>query len=339
MRRLVYALSLSTLFFAVCTAYLARELYLERARTGAAPARASSTVRASKNDSADPSATSPQVAAAPAAASTQSAVSTASASANSSTPAAAATQSRKHATTTTVVSQASPDLQKVLAQLEDPVQRAAMVEERKNMYRTMFSGLGDYLHMDDGQLERLFGLKAQHELALQEVGTRCYIENNCAGGGRDRGLMKAQKQEMVDQFGAQTMEAFELYQRTMSERRTVSDLRGRLPDKYRLLDSQSDALVGAFHEERQRVQRDMQQRGIEVSNFNNVIYAPTPGTPRDDKSAQAAEEYNRMLRDRAATVLTPEQLAAFEKMQQEALGHFRSMESHSLRMNASSQEN
>ena len=330
MRRLVYALSLSTLFFAVCTAYLARELYLERAAGEATPVAASpvtpASIPAPANETDLATTNTVETAAA-------------SASAKSPVPATAATQPRQYEAVTTVVSQASPDPAKVLAQFEDPAQRAAMLEERKIMYRTMYPGLGEYLHMDEAQFERFIDLKVRHELAMQEVGTRCYIENNCETPGVDRGIWKAQKREMTDLFGAETMESYERYVRSTNERRTVSELRGRLPDKHRLLDTQSDALVTAIYEERQRIQRDSQQRGMQLSSFNNVIYTPEPGTPADDKSAQAAEEYNRMLRDRASTVLTADQLATFERMQQEAMQQFRSMESQTLRMNASSRKN
>lgn len=335
MRRLVHALSLSTLFFAVCTAYLARELYLERAADAVALAQSPSAAPAATAASPGQSTSSPIEVAVSA---ERPANSVASTSAKSAAPATAATQPRQYEAATTVVSQASPDPAKILAQLEDPAQRAAMVEERKNMYRTIYSDLGEYLHMDEAQFERFLDLKARQELALQEFGTRCYIENSCEAPA-NRELMKAQKREMADQFGAETMEGYERYVRTSSDRRTVSELRGRLPDKFRLLDSQSDALVNAFHEERQRIQNDSRQRGVQLSSFNNVLYTPEPGTLPDDSTAQAAEEYNRRLRDRAATVLTPEQLAAFEKMQQEASQHFRAMEAQTLRMNASSQKN
>src|SRR5688572_25993517 len=215
MRRLVYALSLSTLFFAVCTADLARELYLERDGETAAPAL-------------DPSARSAPsgLGAAPAAAATRSAESTASASAKSSVPAAAPTQPLEHGAEAVVVSQASPDPGKVLAQLQDPVQRAAMLEERKSMFRSMYRDLAEVLDMDGAEFERFIDLQARHQLAMHEASTRCYIENSCGTARADRGLMKAQQREMADLFGTETMEAFERYQFTMSERGMVSELRG-----------------------------------------------------------------------------------------------------------------
>ena len=314
MRRLVYALSLTTVAFAVSTAYFARALYLERARseTGSVPI-ASPEAPAGKVAAAKPS---PQ-------------------------PSARSRHNVEARTTpeavTTVVSQASPDPVKELAELSDPAQRAKKLEQRKDMLLMNHPGLAEHLHLDEDEFERFIDLSSRHELDLAEASLRCYLDESCRTRGVDRSLMDAQKREVADLFGAQTVEAFEFYRYSSGERQAAKELRARLPDKHRLSDSQSQALVEALYEEQKRINRDRQQRRMNVGTFNGLVYTPMRDAPSDQDSAQAAAEYNRMLRDRAGAVLTPEQLAVYEKMQKEALQMYHSSELLSGRRNMDGQ--
>jgi hypothetical protein len=327
MRRLVYALSLSTLVFAVCTAYLARELYRERAAGEAAPVAASTvtpvsipapapkTELATTSTAASVTATAKPASPAPASAS-------------------AATPPQEFTAVTRAAGEMPPDVaEKIardvgerLARFADPAQRAALLEERRSAFRTNYSGLKDHLKMDDTEYERFIDSRVRGELKMEEAALRCYADGTCnRNRPLDRSQVEAHKREMADLFGQQRMDTFDFYMRSMGERQTVSELRGKLPDRYRLMDAQSDALVAAFYEERKRIHEDMQQRGVQVNNFNNVIYTPTIGETPDENAMQVAEEYNRRLLDRAATVLTPEQLTAFEIMQQDAMQSYRSI--------------
>jgi hypothetical protein len=319
MRRLVYALSLSTLFFAVCTAYFARELYLERGAGEAAP-RAASVVPPASIPAPAPK-TDPA---------TTNTVASAAVRAKTEPPApasvSAAPPDPKAEAEALAYSRAMVQVDERLARFADPAQREAMLEERRNSYRTMYPGLQEYLRMDATEFERFIDFRSRGELVMEEATLRCYADGTCNRSRRlDRSLVEAHKREMADLFGPERLKAFEFYMFSGGERETVSTLRGRLPDKHRLMDSQSDALVEAFYEERKRIQEDSQQRGVQVNNFNNVIYTPMISEAPDENAMQVAEEYNRRLRDRAAAVLTPEQLTAFESMQQEAMQSFRSI--------------
>ena len=53
---------------------------------------------------------------------------------------------------------------------------------------------------------------------------------------------------------------------------------------------------------------------------NNVLFSSMADTtPLERESALAAAEYNRMIRDRAGSILSPEQFAVYVEMQQEEL--------------------
>jgi len=295
MRRLVHVLSLTTVTFAASTAFFARELYRERARSEAAAVPAASTeTAAGKIANAKPA---PQAY----------------------RRSRRDTDSSAAAEPVDVVSQASPDPVRELAKLSDPAQRTKMIQERKSTFRMVHPDLAEYLHLDDDEFERFIDLMARHELDLLESSLRCYLDESCRKHGVDPDLREAQKREVADLFGAQTQEAFDFYRYTSGERQTTKELRARLPDKLRLSDSQSQALVGALYEEQQRINGDIQQREVKVSSFNNMVYIPLPGAPPERDAVQAAAEYNRMLRDRAGSVLTSEQLAVYERMQKEAL--------------------
>ena len=228
------------------------------------------------------------------------------------------------------------DINERLGRFADPAQRAAMLEERKGAFRTNYPGLNDILKMDETEYGRFIDFRIRGEMQMEEAALQCYAEGTCDNTRRpDRGPIEAHKREMADLFGQQRMEAFDFYVRSAGERQTVSELRGKLPDRYRLMDAQSEALIAAFHEERKRIHEDMQQRGVQLSNFNNVIYTPMTGEAPDDGAMQVAEEYNRRLLDRAASVLTPEQLTAFEIMQQDAMQSYRSIRTDQRARNSS----
>lgn len=317
MRLLAVILAATTLIFAASTVYLARELHA--ARNAPVPDRAASTASATSatmTPSPDESASVPAKV---------SRGETANVAARVEPDSGTKSSSNTPRTVTHVVSSASPDPAAELAKLEDPAQRAQLLEERKNLYQSAYAGLPEYLGFDDYQYERFIEMIARHELEMQEAGLRCWLDTSCKSRGVGPDLMNAQRREISDEFGAQTMDSYRHFQHTQGERQMVKELRARLPDQYRLMDAQREPLVTALHEEQRRISSDIRRRGLHVSNFNNVIYTPEPGAAPDSEVSRATHEYNRMLRDRAATVLTPEQLAAYERMQTEALRSFQSM--------------
>jgi hypothetical protein len=123
-------------------------------------------------------------------------------------------------------------------------------------------------------------------------------------------------------LGPDHMDDFTQYQTSLGEREAVIQLRGRLSDANNLRDSQAEQLVAALSDERARYQREAMQRGTSVSGWGTgqlgMLFYAGDSNSIDERLANAAQ-YSRRLHDRAATVLSPQQLAVFDQMQKELL--------------------
>jgi len=176
-------------------------------------------------------------------------------------------------------------------------------------------GLQRHLGLDDANYDRLMDLLAQQELEMQEATSRCITSPGCDYQIANRDLFEAQRRELAATFGPDMQDQIMDFRLTGGERETVGQLRARLPDSARLSDSKSDELVRALNAENRRVS---EERTEGIGMHNGVIWV-VMGPDENGERAKRAAEYNRRLRDAASGVLTAEQLAAYELMQEEAL--------------------
>jgi hypothetical protein len=214
---------------------------------------------------------------------------------------------------------------KFLAEIADPAGRARALEQHRAMLRIGTQGLADYLELDPDEFARFFELQAQHSLAQREIATRCMLEPNCVYRGPSDDLVAAQEREIASAFDADTVERYQYFMRSGNERQAVSELRGRLPDTARLSDAKADELVRVWVEESGRIQQDMKRVGYGIATQNSMVYVVMDKDP-DGARAAAAAEYNQRWRELAGTVLTPEQLAVYSRLQEEALEQARAFE-------------
>ena len=104
---------------------------------------------------------------------------------------------------------------------------------------------------------------------------------------------------------------------------------GNLPDSARLTDAKAEELVKAWVEETELIRRDMQRLQVGVGTFNGLTYVVMEPDPDGSRTA-AADDYNRRMRERAAGVLTSEQLAVLAQEQAEAIEQARTFHQLSL---------
>jgi hypothetical protein len=105
------------------------------------------------------------------------------------------------------------------------------------------------------------------------------------------------------------------------ERNTVAGFRAELPDSLQLSDAQAEQLANALGDERRRVTREWEQRGVGVASTGNMfgfIYHPNNVQNNVERVAEASE-FQRRQRERAAEVLTAGQLEAFTERQEDIL--------------------
>jgi len=125
-------------------------------------------------------------------------------------------------------------------------------------------------------------------------------------------------------LGVEGAEAFTQFRTSISERDSVVQLRGRLPDSSFLPEAQAEKLIGALAEERTRFSQEAAARGSKTigwgTSLGMLMYTEDSGLP--EQYVVEASQYSQRLRTRAAAILTPTQLAAFAQMQDELLAQF-----------------
>ncbi len=316
MKKLSWTLGIIASLLALSTAYFARELHLERAShaaVAAAPAEASAGIGARSTSTPAGPPDSQELAATKDTVATNTAVSP-------DFPFAVTTASgnRQQPTREQMKQAAIEESRKFLAELATSEGRARLLEQQKLITSSGREGMAEYLQMDPGQYSQFVDFVAGQELALRESATRCFLDPKCRYRGETAEWTEARNQEMASMFGSEVVERYLFFQRSGNERNAVAKLRGRLPDRARLSDAKADELVRAWVDETQRITDDMARVGYGISLSNGMVYEVAEADP-DGKRAAAVDDYNRRWRDRAAGLLTSEQLGIFTQMQQEVL--------------------
>jgi len=303
MRKLVVALTISTLAFAGTTVYLARELAAVRAAAGG------NTVPVL----AGAAATSTMTEAAPVAP------------ANSATGVAGKNPlppDMKAQARAWIVAQ----IPSMREQLEDPEKRAAAMRDNRTGFRRGFPHLAAHLGLTDDEYSRLANLLAEQQMRIVEARYQCAIKPDCDDMTAANALEPGFNQELVDLLGSDKKQKFDDYRDNAPERRTVAYLRGELPDSHPMTDAQAERLTSALGDERRRILQEWEQRGASNSggfiNARGSIYYSSNAQSVEQRLAEAGE-FQQRLRARAAQVLNTEQLKLFTQIQEDLLDGMR----------------
>jgi Spy/CpxP family protein refolding chaperone len=186
--------------------------------------------------------------------------------------------------------------------------------------------VAQHLGLTDEEADRLFTLLAEQQLQAHERQARCVTQPDCNYRGFSSADAETQQQEMNALLGPDRQQKFKLFQESMSERQAVAALRSNLPDSAFLNEQRAEDLVAALYEERTQFQNEAQQRGMGFNGYgtgSGMLFVGDQGTL--DERVAAARRYSDRLRERAAQVLTPEQLKSFNQMQDELLANLREM--------------
>jgi hypothetical protein len=209
-----------------------------------------------------------------------------------------------------------------LVQLTDATMRAQMLEEWKEGNFLNKAKYARYLGISEADAERLIDVLAEQYLVRSEAFARCTLRPPCDYQPVFRETNAAQQLALTDLLGAEKAQRFEHYMYTGVERNMVSSfLRDKIPAANQISDAQAEQLIDALAEERRLVEATITQRGFEpfvypmegvVFTFQNSVYEPG----NTDERLKEAADYNRRIHARAKAILTPQQLAGFEQMQE-----------------------
>jgi hypothetical protein len=217
----------------------------------------------------------------------------------------------------------------LLARYDDSSQRPALVEDARANARRQYARLKDQLRLSDNTFEQLIALLAEQQLDAQVSWARCAVDPRCDPDDSGRTPLNDRSQEFLALLGADRIDTFQQYRDSLVERDAVAQLRGRLPDTNFLPQAQADQLVAALAEERRRYSDEMTQQGAKLQGWGTnlgMLWYPDHARTVEQQLLEAAQ-YSQRLRTRAATLLSPAQLAAYVQMQEELLAqmaaHFR----------------
>lgn len=329
MNKTVIALSVTTALFAASTVYLAHELHQRDAYETLAAARPSDAASAT-SDSKLAAAGSREEAAGLATHATSPPPG------NAMRPAGVVSPSES--TSIGVQTTAAADFaRQLLARYDDANQRPVLLEEQRTVIRRQYEKLKDKLKLSDAQFEQLATLLAEEQLQAQEHWARCAVNPACDPKSPQNDYVD-HTQEYQAMLGVEGAEAFTQFRKSIAERDAVIQLRGRLTDNNFLPESQAEKLIMALAEERERYSQEAAARGAKVAgwgtNLGMLWYIEDSGLP--EQFVAEAAQYNQRLRSRAASILTPAQLAAYAQMQNELLAMFTANQKPPSRQNKSS---
>jgi hypothetical protein len=202
--------------------------------------------------------------------------------------------------------------------MNDPVSRAKAVARFKDEQIAQLTRLRDRLKLDPETFEKLVGLLAEDMQLQQENYARCVLDPQCD-------MMNIpdspdHSQDLIALLGPDKYGQLNQFRATLVDWQTVVQLRGRLSEANYLGDASAERLMKSLTEERERYYREVQQQGANGAGFGNgsgmVNY--TVDGPIEQQLASAAQ-YSQRMRARAAEVLSPEQLRAFNRLQDDLL--------------------
>src|SRR5690349_11894219 len=294
MNRLVAMLALTTAVFGASTAYLAYRLYVQAPlATGAAPA--ADATRSVPNQRPAPT-PAPQSKSAP-------------------SPSVVATPPAGELPTPHP--RPSGFEREFLERESDPERRAQLLEETQVGVRREYPGLERVRGIDTATAERLLSLLAEHRLQMRKASIECKYASTC--GSQLPQLHDAQQAELAALLGPDGQQGFAQYLESRAERLSVSSMRGRLTDKNRLPDAQAEKLTLVLADERRRIAEEMTQQGeFATMTFDGIPFVYRRGITYEGLMEQA-RAYQTRLRSRAATLLTPEQLAVYDQQAAEKM--------------------
>lgn len=205
-----------------------------------------------------------------------------------------------------------------LRQYDNPAQRASLMNAARTGVESQYSRIKERLKLDAGTFGQLVDLLAEEQLEQQANYFRCLVDPDCdtskIGPARDH------SNEFLALLGADGYAQLSAYRSAIPEWQSVVQLRGRLSESNSLNDSGAERLMSALTAERERYMAEASQAGAKTRGWGNgtgmLWYSGDGGAEEQFASAM---QYSERVRQRAAGILTAEQLRAFVQLQEEML--------------------
>jgi|HigsolmetaAR206D_1030411.scaffolds.fasta_scaffold00085_38 hypothetical protein len=208
--------------------------------------------------------------------------------------------------------------------LKNPEFRAAMLEQQMFSLRRMYSDVGEALRLSPEEVDALFETLADHQLESMELAQE-FLPRPGSAPDPDRvaemqqrmaEIQRKQYEAIASRLGEARAQEWQQYLSTVPARWEVRELRAALAEAGEPLSSQQiEVLVDAIAQER--------RRPTSVAQNAPQSFSGPPSTRERiallEQSFERIEQSNRRIREAVAPYLSPTQLAALERHQQQQL--------------------
>jgi hypothetical protein len=305
MKRTVQVLSVTTLVLACTTLYYGQALFRERARSDQATYQTRSAPAAPGQ-----------------------------------TYAAPAAEPGSAAGTPGLDSAACPDPARIAAARErlqqhtDPARRHEILASNRASLGQRWQQIAFSMQLSAQELEPVLDMLAGQAMEFDQARLECQVNPQCPPCDLrklNESLRDAGQQNLADHLGPQRWERYEAWRHAITERVYMDELRKRLTGNDALGDEAAERLVLALAQERRKFIEQAAQQGkrVQVSGAGFAVQefrGDTPPPPFGANNWQLTAAFNQLVTAKAAQHLSPAQMKAFTKMQEERLSNARLME-------------
>jgi hypothetical protein len=215
-----------------------------------------------------------------------------------------------------------------LDELRDPHGRAQRLKELAALFRSGMAGAIPYIGMSPDDLQRYAELRAELNLRGLVRNLECQIDPACDITAMRASRQAEAKREEAMALGPAMSARLKAFQAAFHERRLVNALQKALPATSALTSAQAEELALALSEETQKFDAQARQSGktmLEYIGWNAIELRSAASPGAADEIAQrreSAARHQRMLYDKAVSLLTTTQLREFKSMQDEAIARY-----------------
>jgi hypothetical protein len=206
--------------------------------------------------------------------------------------------------------------------LKDPEGRELLYIRRRSELLLSNSDLFQHLQLTPTQTDRLADLLAEHSLQQSDVVVGQQVTRS-AGFATLNDLRTAQRRDIAALLGEDKAQQFERYEASRPIRQQVRQLRAQLSATEGMSDDQAERLIAVLQEERERFNTaaNREQANGKSAVYHNFLGGGTFVAIKDRGSTEEQfvsqmESYDHALRQRAANILTSQQLAKFATLQE-----------------------
>lgn len=216
-----------------------------------------------------------------------------------------------------------------LEELRNPQSRARRVREVADLLRDgAISELLGHIPLTPQELDAYFLARAERNMQREQARLECQVNPACDPAAIREINTVAARNDEAELLGPDKYAKLQAYRKSMNQDSRVEMLSNRLRPDISLPRIQVEKLVRVLDEESGRIAAEAVQYGLEAGSYSSVGGLVVPHTAargaanESSQRMESATRYTQRLINRAATVLTAQQLAEFRALQDEALASY-----------------